>query len=300
MKFRKVIAGIVTAAMVMSCFSFSALPSNAAVNEINVLIGDVHGDDGVTATDATYIGYYLDGTYEATAHQVTAMDVNQDGLIDSRDATALLSMLASGATFPTVHYVYEKPHDTVTSYRKHYCSSTSSSSYSPYTLQRNALSSLPLPENESILEKTEIHNDRSAFLDYENIGSVELVITDCNNNQFNASGFVVGENVVATSAKNLYNNGFAKSVTVNVYNATCSSVLETENAVTIHIPEDYIVSGGSIDVNYDYGLIYLGEYADLSDYAVNFGVMTNEFMKTSNYNQVVTSGFAYDNMKLHG
>jgi hypothetical protein len=47
MKFRKVIAGIVTAAMAMSCFGFSALPSNAAVNENSVLLGDVHGDDGV-------------------------------------------------------------------------------------------------------------------------------------------------------------------------------------------------------------------------------------------------------------
>ena len=103
MKFRKVIAGIVTAAMAMSCFGFSALPSNASTNENAVQLGDVHGNDGVTASDAAYIIYYLKGRYEATAKQVTAMDVNQDGLIDSRDATTLLSMIASGAAFPIVH-----------------------------------------------------------------------------------------------------------------------------------------------------------------------------------------------------
>ena len=108
MKFRKVIAGIVTAAMAMSCFGFSALPSNASTNENTVQLGDVHGDDGVTGTDATYIGYYLEGRYEATAKQVTAMDVNQDGLVDSRDATTLLSMLASGTAFQTVQSRYRK------------------------------------------------------------------------------------------------------------------------------------------------------------------------------------------------
>ena len=122
MKFRKVIAGIVTAAMAMSCFGFSALPSNASTNENTVQLGDVHGNDGVTVSDATYIGYYLNGTYPATAKQVAAMDVNQDGLIDSRDATTLLSMIASGATFDTVSYNNNKPYDMQMTYRKHYCS----------------------------------------------------------------------------------------------------------------------------------------------------------------------------------
>ena len=286
MKFRKMIAGIITAAMAMSCFSFSALSSNAAVNENSVLLGDVYGDDGVTGTDALYIGYYLEGKYEATAKQVTAMDVNQDGLIDSRDAATLLSMLAGGTTFQTVNYVYEKPHDTVTSYRKHYCSSTSSSSYTPYTLQRNALQS-SFSENPTMSRGIDTP-------DYENINCVELIMTDYNNNVYHGSGFIVGENVIATAAHCLYNNGFMKNVQVNVYNATCASILETENAVSLHIPEDYVVSSNSVDVNYDYGLIYLGNDVDLSDYIVDFAVMTNEFIDNSN-SQLITSGFTYYN-----
>ena len=287
--------GIITAAMAMSCFGFSALPSNAAMNENSVLLGDVHGDDGVTGTDATYIGYYLEGRYEATAKQITAMDVNQDGLIDSRDATTLLSMLASGTTFPRVNYVYELPNDTDVIYYKHYCSSTNTNSKDSYSIQRNSVLSVSsLTEDEILLKADENANNRSAFLDYENIGSVELVITDFNNTVYHESGFVVGENVVATSAKNLYDGGFVKSVTVNVYNSTCSHVMDSADAVTIHIPKNYVVSGGSPNENYDYGLVYLGDDVDFSDYAVNFGVMTNEFLKTSNYNELTTSGFAYN------
>ena len=300
MKFRKVIAGIVTAAMAMSCFGFSALPSNASTNENAVQLGDVHGNDGVTGTDATYIGYYLEGRYEATAKQVTAMDVNQDGLVDSRDATTLLSMLASGTAFQTVHYVYEKPHDTVTSYRRHTCSSTDVDSYTPYTLQRNSVSltstESSLAENEVLSKADESTNNRSAFLDYENIASVELVITDANGKEHKESGFIVGENIIATSARNLHTRcGYAKSITVNVYNSTCYNIIESENAVTIHIPENYIDTETDTtyitNPNYDYGLIYLGDDVDLSNYAVNFGVMTNEFLKTSNHNELTTSGF---------
>jgi len=287
MQFRKVIAGIVTVAMAMSCFGFSALPSNAAVNENNVQLGDVYNDDGVTALDAAYIGYYLNGTYEATERQVTAMDVNQDGLIDSRDATTLLSMLASGTTFQTVEYVYDKPHDNVIAYRRHTCSSTSSSSYDPYTLQRNALASVS--ESTSEIRGTDTP-------DNENINCVELIITDYNDTVYHGSGFIVGKNVVATAAHCLYSGGFMKSVQVNVYNANCTSVIATANAVNIHIPENYIVSDNSVNVNYDYGLIYLGNNINWSNYAVDFAVMTDKFMDNEdNDNYLTTSGFTYYN-----
>ena len=297
MKFRKVIAGIVTAAMAMSCFGFSALPSNASTNENTVQLGDVHGNDGVTTSDATYIIYYLEGRYEATAKQVTAMDVNQDGLIDSRDATTLLSMIASGAAFPIVHYVYENPHDELIEYRRHTCSLTDTTSSTSYTLHRNSVSSTEsfLAENEVLSKVDESTNNRSTFLDYENIGSVELVITNADNSISHASGFVVGENVVATSAKALYKNGFAKSVTVNVYDSICFNIIDSADAETIHIPEDYVVLGGDPNKNYDYGLVYLGNDTDFSDYTVNLGVMTSKFLKfdssdTNNY-ELTTSGF---------
>ena len=66
-----------------------------AYNE-NPAKGDVDGDGTITAEDARDILRYNSGNYSLSADEKRRADVNEDGIIDEKDATQILQQLAMG------------------------------------------------------------------------------------------------------------------------------------------------------------------------------------------------------------
>lgn len=270
-------------AVITSIIAFSVvtvLPASATTETI--LLGDVYNTgDGVTVMDALTIQRYLAGLSTATSKQLTAMDVNEDGIIDKTDADYIIRNIGTGGNFLTVtKELYTTLDNSTRKYRKHSCSSTSSSSYTSYTISAATSSINSIQDEPMTLSQTPDNEDN------KNIGCVKLSMTDFNGNSYVGSGFVVGENVIATAAHCLYNSsGFMRNINVTIYDENYQ-ILETVNASTIHIPNDYAING---NVNYDYGLIYVN--TDLSDYKYDLGVMTDFFTDGNTNERVTASGF---------
>lgn len=215
----------------------------------------------------------------------TAMDYNEDGIVDYTDSDAIMHDYIYGISYTHRNKtLYAVPDYSTRTYKRHDCSSTSSITGYQYELPVN----LNLT---SEIEEPLLRNYPSSpgvdDTDNENSCCVYLHIKDYNNNNYYASGVVVDTHLIATSAANLYKNaGFVKSVTAEVLDTSCFYTLETVNADYIHVPLNYINS--SPNANYDYGLIYVSE--DLSDYVADIGIMSNTFLANSS-NNLVTSGF---------
>ena len=309
MKFKKILSAFVSAVMLSTVSS--QIPGNIISAETdlpntNYLYGDANLDGSITNQDALYIQDYLLGKYQVTQVQFTAMDYNQDKVVDAYDAQKIMQDALTGFSYNYFSTFYAVPDNSGRTYYKHICNTGTSSTYSSYTISA-ATNTIPnyLPDidDEFITE-----NQRAIDLpDNENTCCVELLMTDYNNNTYWGSGINMKGNVIATAAHCLYNTslGFMKSVEVFVYNANCTSLLAYAPATSIHIPADYIVTNNddtiSYDVNYDYGLVYFNAsdlvYYDDDFYIgrdrVKIGVMSDEFMYTTS--SVTTSGFTSDN-----
>ena len=286
MKTKKVKAAILAVAMMATgTISCPAINANANTNEVAslILLGDANGDGNITLSDANYIQRYLNGQIQpSTTTKFTAMDYNEDMIIDNYDADLIMHDYSHGSISYT--YVTKNPYDLLNnearSYRKHTCSLTNTTSYSTYSLS-TAPSYLTLSyEDENIVEQT-----RLEVVDDENVPCVYLAIKKADNTMDYVSGVVVGDHIIATAAHNLYDNGYAKKISVDILNQYCSTNLLSFDASTIHIPSLYFTS--SSPESYDYGLIYTSE--NLSSYKANIGTMTDTFMNSGN--DLVTSGF---------
>lgn len=261
--------------------------SSAAVNDVNyqILLGDANGDNYISNTDALCIQRYLLGFSNPTAVQFTSMDYNEDGVIDETDSDSIMSDIAhSSVTYTRVTKpLYMTPDNSSRTYRKHYCSSNNSNSYSSYTISAATSSVL----NNNIAGTPMLSSDVNPndSVDNENVCCVSVYVTMYDGTRLYRSGVIVDDYVVATSASNLFKNGsFAKEVTVYVYSGNCLTTLATATAETIHIPAGYATSGSEI---YNYGLIYVDEY--LGNYKADIGVVSNPFILNPD-NELVTSG----------
>lgn len=278
MKFSRFFASALSLMLVSGGSTFLPITSASATTD-TILLGDVSDGDGVTAMDALWVQRYLRGEVTATPRQLTAMDVNEDGVIDNTDARTILYKVAMGGFSSVTKELYTVPDNSTMTYYNHNCSSTDTSQFTQYTLQ--ASTSYPVSTRDTNSSKAPI-NLGDDETDNENIECVELVMVDSNNVEWHGSGIVVDDNVIATAAHCLYSgNAFMKSVTINFYNENCTKLEYSTTAKNIHIPANYASSGSS---NYDYGLIYVDD--DVSDYVANVGIMTDYFMGTS---QILTS-----------
>lgn len=288
MKVKKLTPIIMSALLATSISATTPITtSSAAVNDVNyqILLGDVNGDNYISNTDALYIQRYLLGLSNPTAIQFTSMDYNEDGIVDQTDATSIMSDIA----YASVSYarvtkpLYMPPDNSSRTYRKHYCSSSSGTSYSSYTISAATANTL----NNNILGVPMLASDvdSSDTIDNDNICCVSVYSTMYDGKRLFKSGVIVDNHVIATAASNLYQEGqFAKDVTIYVYSGNCLSTLATATAKTIHIPSSYITSHSD---TYDYGLIYVDE--DLGSYKADIGVMTDQFKINPN-NELGTSG----------
>lgn len=279
MKLSRFLSAIISMTLVSVSTNFLP-PQNVSATTETILLGDVSDGDGVTAKDALWIQRYLRGEVTATPRQLTAMDINEDGVIDNTDVQTLLFKIGNGGGFSYVSKeLYTVPNNATMTYYKHNCSSTDTSQYTQYTIQAATNYPVSTTNASTINSPINLGDDE---LDNENIECVELVMVDSNNNTYIGSGIVVDNNVIATAAHCLFSgNKFMKSVTINFYNEDCTELEFSTTAKNIHIPANYASSGSS---NYDYGLIYVDD--NLSGYIANVGIMTNQFMSSS---QILTS-----------
>lgn len=271
---------------------FSALSPfvSASATTTSVLLGDANGDGVVDIADATCIYQYLGGAYAASRYCFTAMDINEDFVVDKTDGYIIQYKEAYGVSSNTLvdKELYTLPSNERRVYKKYDCSSAKTSTY-----VLNKLSEITAQNNQIDLQQ--IAPDKE---DWENTNVVQLSIGGTSL----GSGFVISKNVIATAAHCVYdigNNNFVKNITVNVYNEQGDTIKASFEAKSYHVPQLYINPGSNTSErdNYDYALIYVddivvdGKSKNLLNYAKTFdiGVAAQEFMTTGR--DVTVSGF---------
>lgn len=281
---KKLLSCLVSVGVLASTMmSFVSSTSFAATN---VLMGDANNNGSVTYSDYAAILQYLNGYAPVSARSFTAMDVNQDKIIDMTDAYIIQYRLAYNISAPTVQKeLYTLPDDSTRSYIKYTCDTGTTTSY---TLSNSTVSS-----NADFDYPVATISDE---LDNENTNVVHL---SCG-----GSGFVIGEHLIATAAHCVYNgsdNDFLSNITVNIYNEQAEikpeNLIASFEAESYHIPVSYLNRLGAYlnDPNYDYALIYVGTDSqgnDLLDYVDSwqFAIPSLEFSEAET-GQLTTTGF---------
>lgn len=280
MKFLRFLAIVLSLTLISGGATFLPASSASATTD-TILLGDVTDGDGVTAIDALLVQRYLRGEVTATPRQLTAMDVNEDGVIDNTDVSTIMYQIVMGNFSYVTKELYTVPDNSSVTYYKHNCSSTNSTQYTQYTIQ--STSNYPASTND--LSSSNLSELRS--VDYPDYQNIECVKVTCSSVQ--GSGFVVDNHLIMTAAHCVYgNSSFFSNVAVTFYDENMNPSTPI-SARYIHVPENFALTG---NVNYDYALIYVDE--DLSDYVVNIGVMTDYFMTTGQ--NLTTSGFTMYNI----
>lgn len=72
---------------------YTDVQSNVDVYAVYGLFGDANGDDDITIGDAAYILRYVINLVDMTPEQLQLVDINDDGVVNTGDAAALLSLL---------------------------------------------------------------------------------------------------------------------------------------------------------------------------------------------------------------
>ncbi len=266
------LAAAVTAVSVGSVFSTSA-------SAATFLQGDVNGDGNVTSIDLVKINKYLSGLASAAdANVVTRMDCDNDKAITRTDAYAITTYLIGTNTPSTVvRPVLTKPSST----GRNYCK---------YNLETKIETSYSIRPTEVIDNLATASLDVNNYQDTQNLNAVQLSI---GSSGAVGSGFIVDDYVIATAAHCVTNKTntsceYVESITVNVYAADGVTLLDTANAIEVHIPSFYKTSTNGNQDAYDYALIRVDK--DLSAHGVwDMGVTTAEFMETGA--DVTSTGF---------
>ncbi len=304
LKLKSLLASAIAASTLLS--STMSIPLSSTFAESNpILLGDVYGNgDGLTPSDAIAIQMFLSGNYNVTARQFTAMDVNQDGVVDNTDVDYLYYCLGRFISPGTTNRLYETPYNGTETYLKHTCGTGTASSSTSYVL------AAPTATINNIDEYSVMSLNTPDVPDDTITGCVQLVSTYYDGTVKYGSGFIVDNNVIATAAHCLYSNGFVKNVTAYIhtkelYQGSLINVTYKTEAQTVHIPSDYVTLNNEYKVNFDYGLItfnevsfhssqnnsYSGNGIDIEDCIINLGVMSNYFADGYTGNSVTVTGY---------
>lgn len=281
-KFLSCLVSVGVLASIMT--SLGASSTSAATS---VLLGDTNNNGSVTYADLANLQQYLLGYGPTTARGFTAMDVNQDKIIDNTDAYIIQYRLAYNISAPTVQKeLYTLPDNSTREYIKYTCDTGTTTTY---TLS-NSMTGI----NADINYPTATAS--SDTLDRINLNVVHL---SCG-----GSGIVISEHLIATAAHCVYNTNsehFEPNLTVNIYNESAevnsSNLIASFEAESYHIPDSFLENAGgySNDYNYDYALIYVGTDSrgnDLLDYVTpwQFAIPSLEFSEAQ-IGQLTSSGF---------
>jgi len=286
--FKKVISCLTTMAVTISASSIITVPSASAAT--SVLLGDANCDGRVTIADSTAIQQYLGGRYAASAYGFTAMDINQDKVVDMTDSYIILYRDAYHITSTerVTKELYTLPDDSGRNYLKYNCNTGTTTSY--YLGDSTTINAAL---DETITYPLDVAAD---IHDNENTNVVRLVMDGGSS----GSGFVINDHIIATAAHCVLDehDNFVTGITVNIYNENAivnsSNLIASFEAESYHIPSLYktVVSGNE---NYDYALIYVGTDSQgkgLLDYtsAWNFAVSSLEFSEAQT-GYLTVSGF---------
>lgn len=266
------------AAFATVCVTAASLVANAAYI-------DPSGNDGVTASDSLYIQKFLAGLYPS--YNLNSMDVDMNGIVSKMDSDKILHYLTNrdNPLLPDAPANY----DTTTlknieerTYRKHKYSSSSSTSYSTYTVKRPSASNMLSSDYDCM--PMGIIGDNNMVRDTD---TAVVRISDVG-----GTGFIVGNHIIATAAHCVYNKDSKTFInnTIEIVDEN-NNIIDSFHAESVHVPTSYKnYSNHNDHVYYDYALLYVPS-VDLSEYGMfSLGVAKDEFI-TDNSNQVIVSGF---------
>ncbi|OPZ20849.1 MAG: Trypsin [Firmicutes bacterium ADurb.BinA205] len=251
-----------------------------------VTLGDINQDGQITISDSLQVLYYITGQYAPTEYGVTAMDANEDGIIDNVDSDLIQywALYSPTNNQPVVKDLYTLPNNEPRQYIKYDVATGVEND--PYTLSaitNSGTNSNLLLNNSFILN----NSDSGNHPDTQNTNVVQLSFNDGV-----GSGYIISDHVIATAAHCLYNvedSQFVQNITVNIYNS--NGTITSKTPSSLHIPVKYKTPdvGVSRD-NYDYGLIYIND--SLSQFGVwNVGIAVKEFMYQTPPLSITSSGF---------
>ncbi len=281
---KKLISAIAEFAAV--CVAATSLVANAAYI-------DPSGNDGVTANDSLYIQKFLAGLFPS--YNLNSMDVDMNGVVSQMDSDKILSYLTNKdkpllADAPANYDTTTLKNMEERVYRKHSYSSSSSTSYTTYTVKRPPSSNMMSFDSDCmpmgiIGDNTMIRDYDTAVVSLRNYGT----------------GFIVGEHIIATAAHCVsnYNTGTFRDNIIDIIDEN-NNIIDSFHAESVHVPTNYFTTNSATRMKHDYALLYVPSI-DLSEYGMFFfGVAKNDYLSNTS-NQVIVAGFpsqypnGYDN-----
>ncbi len=275
-------------------------------------IKDLNRDNDISVVDAQIIFLHLAGNYLYN-YSYKDLDVTADSIIDADDASAYLRYvayyIADGSEAPYSPSFGTKPvvtqgvyannqiadnYDT-RSYIKYDYSTEQSYVYelklnraeddpftlTPYTLPNASSASMV---NDSQLNTASTTSSDDVWIPTNDTRIVRTGEINEGNTTHQATGFIVGEHVIATAAHCLYNTSSAqfnpyRAVWAYTYTEVNGETVATPHQLTVtsvHVPEYYVTSTTNAAVGQtDYGLIVVEE--DLTSYGFfNLGMLTSD------------------------
>lgn len=276
-------------AVILSLLFFNIIPfysysTNASPVEVN--LGDANGDGILGLSDSICILQYLTGNFSVSQYCFTAMDINNDKVVDKTDAYIIqYKALNNLAMEKNTKELYTLPDNSRRWYTKYNCSTGETRSY-----YIDNASELNL--NTRIESGNRIAPD---YIDYGNINVVKLEMSDGST----GSGFVIDEHTIATAAHCVYDSNFVSGVTVKIYNnnaeAIPANLIASFEADSYHVPDLFMNTTDATKSNYDYALIHVAN--DLSgnnllDYVApwDLGIASTAFSEDET-GVITSSGF---------
>lgn len=238
-------------AVILSLLFFNIIPfysysTNAAPVVVN--LGDANGDESLDLSDSVCILQYLTGNFSVSQYCFTAMDINNDKVVDKTDAYIIQYKALNNLSMEqSTKELYTLPDNSGRWYTQYICNTRNTSSY-----YISAASELNL--NTRIESGNRMEPDA---VDYENTNVVKLEMSDGSE----GSGFVIDEHTIATAAHCVYGSNFVSGVTVKIYNQNAEAIpanlIASFEADSYHVPDLFINTTDATKYNYDYALIHV-------------------------------------------
>lgn len=271
------ITTIATSAMSIAGATLSASAATAYCK-----LGDVDGDGRVSQADYQLLYDYLKGKLILSSLQLSRADSNMDKIVDFNDCDYIYNVYSGKVQGKTVkREKLSVPENTQRSYLNFKYVSGGGSNYTKYSLPR-------LTANSTSTNAVDVLSSGyrpEGRTDYSNENVVQIE-TDSGT----YSGFIVGDNVIATSADAVYDfeeDDLKTNICINLYKGSDTLIEETDIVPdTIHIPSEYI---SKKTPSFNYALIKVSEdiaaYIKTDSWSLGFAT---EGFKTSDSTVEVT------------
>ncbi|MBE6846985.1 MAG: trypsin-like serine protease [Ruminococcus sp.] len=310
--------------MTAPCNPFNATHANAVSVPSTSRIKDLNEDGVLDLFDAMHLMEFLEGKLDYP-YVYDDMDATADYVVDQADAQAYLAYynyyrITVGSTAPfSAHGAlrfnvseddpnYEAKLEDYLEFENRSYTAYSHTTHTTrsYTLTNESLAQTDYANYDELLAKLNNQSVNSRAMTQVNDSRLIRIGEELSNSTKNylATGFIVGDHVIATAAHCLYNRnidpntnqhkGFNRYKTAYAY--TYENNTQVEHKLTIksvHIPTAFITGGNDVGTYWDYGLIVVEE--DLSGYGYfPLGMLLDDSQSTyltTSSKTVTTAGF---------